>query len=63
MMGRAFFEGSFMLVYSVQVKNVGDERVIGCPVLHFKPSALIRWSVENSQVSATQFQVRKSTDF
>ena len=51
-----------MLVYSVQVKNVGDERVIGCPVLYFKPSALIRRSAENSKVSVSQFEKRESAD-
>ena len=51
-----------MLVYSVQVKNVGDERVIGCSVLHLKPSALIRRSAENSKDSVTQFEKRESAD-
>ena len=46
----------------MQVKNVGDGGVVGCVVLHFKPSALVWWSAENSQVSVTQFKIRESTD-
>jgi len=61
-MGRALFEGSFKPVYRMQVENVGDRGVIGCIVLHFKPSALVWWSAENSQVSVAKFQKRESTD-
>ena len=53
MMGRALFERSFKLVYSMQMENVGDGGVVGCVMLHFKPSALVWWSAENSQVSMT----------
>ena len=46
----------------MQVENVCDGGIVGCIVLHFKPSALVWWSAENSQVSVTQFQIRESTD-
>jgi len=46
----------------MQVKNVGDERVIGCVMLHIKPCAPIWGSAENSEVSLTQFQKRIGTD-
>ena len=46
----------------MQVENFCDGGVIGCVVLNFKPSALVWWSAENSQVSVTQFQKIKSTD-
>jgi hypothetical protein len=46
----------------MQVENLGDGRVVGCDVLHFKPSALVWWSAENNQVSVAQFQIRESTD-
>ena len=46
----------------MQVENVSDKGVVGCIVLHFKPSALVWWSPENSQVSVTQSQKRESTD-
>ena len=46
----------------MKVENVGDERVIRGTMHHFKPSALIRWRAENSQVSMTQFQIRECTD-
>jgi len=46
----------------MQVENIGHVGVIGCLVLHLKPSALIWWSAENSQVSMTQCQKRESTD-
>jgi len=61
-MGGALFERSFELVYRMQMENVGDGGVVGCVVLHFKTSALVWWSHENSQVSLTQFQIRESTD-
>ena len=61
-MGLALFERSFELVYGMQVENVGDGRVVGCVMLHFKPGALVWWSAENSQVPVTQFQIRESTD-
>jgi hypothetical protein len=46
----------------MQVENVGDGGVVGCIVLQFKPSALVWWSAENSQVSVAKFQKRESTD-
>jgi len=46
----------------MQVENVSDGGVVGCLVLHFKPSALVWWGAENSQVSMTQSQIRESTD-
>jgi len=61
-MRRALFKRSLELVYSMQVENVSDKRVVRCVVLHFKSSALVWWSAENSQVSVTQFQKRESTD-
>ena len=45
----------------MQVKNVDDEGVVRCVVLHFKPGALVWRSAENSQVSLTQFQKREGT--
>jgi len=61
-MGRTLFERSFKPIYRMQVENVGDGGVVGCIVLQFKPSALVWWSAENSQVSVAKFQKRKSTD-
>jgi len=46
----------------MQVENIGDGGVVGCVVLHFKPSALVWWSAENSKVAVTEFQKRESTD-
>ena len=62
MMGLALFERSFELVFSMQVENVGDDGIVGCVVLNFKPSALVWWSAENSKVSVTQFEKRESAD-
>jgi len=46
----------------MQVEDVGDGGVIWCVMLHFKPSALVWRSAENSEFSVAQFQERKSTD-
>ena len=47
-MGLALFERSFELAHHMQVENISDSRVIGCVMLHFKPSTFIRRSAENS---------------
>jgi hypothetical protein len=47
----------------MQVENVGDGRVVGCVVLHFKPGALVWWSAEDSEVSVTQSQKGERTGF
>ena len=44
------------------MENVCDGGDVGCVMLHFKSSALVWWSAENSQVSITQFEKRESTD-
>ena len=56
----AIFDGSFEFVYHVKIEDVGYGRVIGVIMIHFKPSALIRWSTENRKVSVTQFKKRES---
>ena len=53
-MGWAGIENSFGLGDHMQVDNIGDDWVIGCVVLHFKPSARVWWSAENSQISLSQ---------
>ena len=45
--GRARFQRRIVLIYGMQVKHVGDDRVVGGVVLHFKPSALVWWGAEN----------------
>ena len=47
----------------MQMKNVGDGGVVGCVVLHFKSSALVWWSAEDSQISLTQSQKGERTGF
>ena len=63
MVGGAGFERSFEFACDVQVKYVGDGGIIGCIMLHFKSSTLIRRNAENSQVSVTQFQERVGAGF
>ena len=60
---QALFECTFEIANHMQVKNVFDGGVIGCIMLHFKPSALIRWRAENRQVSMEKFQKWGSTAF
>ena len=45
------------------MEHVGDRGAVRRLMLHFKPSALVEWSAENSQVSLAQLQKRESTDF
>ena len=58
---QALFDCSFEFALRVKVKHIFDGGVIGGKMLHFEPSALIRRSAENSQVSVAQFQKREST--
>ena len=61
-MGRCtLIDGGFELVNHVEVKLVGDGRVIGSTMFDLNWSALIRWSAQNSQVSLTQFEERERT--
>ena len=58
---RAPFDGRFKFAKHVEVEEVGDEGVIGGPVLHFQSSALIRRSAYNTKISMNQFEEREST--
>ena len=52
---RALFDCGFELVNHMQMKYSGYGGVIGRAVMHLKPSALVRGSGGNSQVSLRQF--------
>ena len=60
---RTLFDGCFELVLHVKVKHVFYGRIIRSTMVHFKSSALIRWSAENCQVSLKQFKKRESIGF
>ena len=47
----------------MEVKNDDLWRIIRGVMFHFKPSALIRWSADNSKVPVGQFEERVSTRF